>query len=61
MNRRMLDDAQDKMAIAESVRQQMIATSDPAEFEQLEADYELLFDEGRQAVLEAMRAPGEEP
>jgi hypothetical protein len=50
-----LTEAQDKMAMAESIRQQLISETDPAEIEQLEEDYALLFDEGRQAVHAAMR------
>jgi hypothetical protein len=47
--------AQDKMAMAESVRRQLVAETDPVEIERLEEDYALLFDEGREAVHAAMR------
>lgn len=57
MDQQLMEEAQDKMAMAESIRQQLIAETNPKEIAQLEADYELLFDEGRQAVLAAMEAP----
>lgn len=60
MDQDLMEEAQDKMAMAESVRRQLMAATDPGEIEALEQDYALIFDEGRQAVLAAMRAPKEE-
>lgn len=56
MNERLLEDAQDLMAIAESKRQEALAAGTVELSEALQAEFEELFSEARDAVLEAKDA-----